>query len=440
MKLLVYVPSLTPRVQYAFRILFRSCLELRYELATDAETYRAAGLPRLNYSPRPMVDGELWLPAGPLLWEEGVREQAIELFRHEGLPAFFREGAGGAALPFDLPALAFFLASRYEEHLPFQPDKLGRFPAGQSLAFRGSFLEQPLVNQWAIRLGRMLKQRFPGLGLQFPAYRFLPTYDVDMAWAYRYRPLWITLAGAARDLAAGRFGLAWKRWPCLMGKSPDPFDTFGYLEQLHRAHGLSPVFFFLLGDYNRFDKNTPVTVPAFRRLIARVADAARVGIHPSYRSNHREGQLRKEVRRLKKITGENVIRSRQHFLLLRFPETYRRLAMEGIREDYTMGYADAVGFRASMATPFPWYDLGAESIQPLKIFPFAAMDVTLQRYMALPAGEALGRLLELCRRTREVGGAFITLWHNSSFAEDFGWKGWKEAYEQALSYACRPEL
>ncbi|MCO6479597.1 MAG: polysaccharide deacetylase family protein [Phaeodactylibacter sp.] len=439
MKLLAYVPSLNPRVQYAFRLLFSSCIKARYELTDGREAYLAAAGPRLNYSPAPLAEGEYWIPSGGLLWEEGIRPQPIEVFEHDGLPAFFRQEAKGAALPFDLPALAFFLASRYEEYLPFQGDALGRFPAAGSLAFREGFLEQPLVNQWAIRLGRSLERHFPGLGIQYPEYRFLPTYDIDMAWAYRHRPLWLNLAGTVRDLATFRWPLAYERWACLLGGKEDPFDTFSYLRRLHRSLGLSVLYFFLLGDYNRYDKNISPNNPAFRKLAARVADIRNVGLHPSFRSNFKEGQLRKEARRLKKITGENVQRSRQHFLYLRFPETYRRLLAEGIREDYSMGYADAVGFRAGLATPFPWYDLEAEQMQALRIFPFAAMDVALRRYMALPPEAAFLRLQELCRQTMAVGGIFTTLWHNSSFAERYGWKDWKPMYERVLAYAREPE-
>ena len=439
MKILVYVPSLSPRVKYAFRILFRACLKVDYKLTARKDTYFSAEGPKVNYSPAPISEGEAWLPAGALLWEEDIREQAIEVFRHEGLPAFFRQEAEGASLPFDLPALVFFLSSRYEEYLPFEGDSLGRFPAARSLAYREGFLEQPLANQWAVRFGKALEQHFPGLSVRYPPYRFMPTYDVDMAWAYRHRPLWLNLAGTLRDLATARWGLAYERWACLLGKRPDPFDTFSYLKRLHRAEGLSVVYFFLLGDYSRYDKNIPVSTTAFRKLIARLADRSMVGLHPSYRSNQQDGQLHKEVRRLKKITGENVLRSRQHFLLLRFPSTYRQLVEEGIREDYSMGYADAAGFRAGMATPFPWYDLETERIQPLKIFPFAAMDVTLRRYMGLQPDDALGRLQQLCRQSREVGGFFITLWHNSSFAEKHGWKGWRKVYENMLSYANSPE-
>lgn len=435
MKILIYVPSVPPRVKYAFRLLFRSCLKVGYQLTTDEEAYRSAAGARAAYSPAPLDEEGLWLPAGPLLWEDGLRPQAPDVFRHQGLPAFFRQEAPGAAFPFDLPALVFFLASRYEEYLPFAADSLGRFPAARSLAYQEGFLEQPLANQWALRLAGMLKQRFPELPIGYPEYRFMPTYDVDLAWAYLHRPFWLNLAGTLRDLATLRWGLVLERWACLLGKRPDPFDTFAYLRQLHRAEGLSALYFFLLGDYGRYDKNIPASNPALRKLVAWVADTRHVGLHPSYRSNFDEDQLPREVRRLKKITGENVLRSRQHFLMLRFPETYRRLAAQGIQEDYSMGYADAAGFRASMATPFPWYDLETEQLQPLTIYPFAAMDVTLHKYMALEPKQALGRLQQLCGSCRETGGLFITLWHNSSFAERHGWSGWREIYEEALAYA-----
>ncbi|MCB0586876.1 MAG: polysaccharide deacetylase family protein [Phaeodactylibacter sp.] len=439
MKILVYAPSLSPRVKYAFHLLFRSCLKADYELVDKPEHYASAGGPRVNYSPAPLSEGELWLPAGNLLWEEGIREQAPEVFRHDGLPAFFRLEYPGAAMPFDLPALAFYLASRYEEYLHFEADAHGRFPASQSLAFREGFLEQPLVSQWAFRLGKMLEERFPGQAIHYPAYRFLPTYDIDMAWAYRHRPLWLNLAATLRSLATAQWPMALERLACLLGKKADPFDTFSYLKTLHRSKGTSALFFFLLGDTNRYDKNASPNHPAMRQLITQLADRRPVGLHPSYRSNFRQGQLHKEVLRLKKITGENVSRSRQHFLLLRFPETYRRLLKEGIREDYTMGFADAVGFRAGMAGPFRWYDLGAEKAQPLTIFPFMAMDVTLRRYMSLSPEEAFARLQHLCGQCREVGGFFITLWHNSSFAEEHGWQGWREMYEKIISFARESE-
>jgi hypothetical protein len=437
MELLIYTTALTPRVEYAFHLLFASALKLPYAFTADPEAYRTTTQPRLNYSPMPVAEGELWLPAGPLLWEQGIKEQGVAVFEHEGLPAFFRcEGASGAALPFDLPALAFFLASRYEEYLPFEADSLGRFPAQASLAYRHGFLQQPLINQWARRLAGLLQNRFSALDVQWPPYRFQPTYDIDMAWAYRYRPLWLMAGASLRDLLKGQWGALRERLFVLAGRQQDPFFTFNYLQQLHQEHDLSPAFFFLLGDRGPYDKNIKTTIPAFRQLLRQLAgQAAQAGLHPSFRANTQAGQLETEARRFEQITGQPLRHSRQHFLMLRFPHTYARLLSVGVHHDYSMGFADAVGFRAGLVTPFPWYRLDEERIEPLLIHPFAAMDTSLRKYMGLNPEAALAQLCALADAVRETGGDFTTLWHNSSFSVHHGWLGWQEVYEKAVSYA-----
>lgn len=435
MRLLAYVPSITPRVAYAFRLLFGHAVALDYELTTDRAYYLTVSGPRLNYSSRPVAEGEAWLPAGPLLWEQGLSGCYPDVFTAEGLPAFFRQEAPGALLPFDLPALAFFMASRYEEYLPFRPDGLGRFPASESLAGRNGFLEQPLVNQWAFLLAALLEQRFPGLVIRRPAYRFCPTYDVDMAWAYRHRPLWRLALASLRSLLAGRWAETIERFAVLTRQRDDPFFTFDDLHQLHQRYALSPAFFLLLGKPGKYDNNIRPGLPAFQELIRNLGQQGELGIHPSFRSNTAPAQLEKEVRRLETITGNTVNNSRQHFLMLHFPVTYNRLTDIGIRNDYSMGFADAVGFRAGLATPYPWYNLEKECTEPLMIHPFAAMDVTLRQYMGLGPEAAFGQLCRLADAVRAVGGHFTTLWHNSSFSVHHGWGGWREVYEKMLSYA-----
>ncbi len=63
--------------------------------------------------------------------------------------------------PFDIFAAAFYLLSRYEEYLPFQPDKHGRFPHEASLAYKENFLHLPLVNYWLEDLKKALRVKFP---------------------------------------------------------------------------------------------------------------------------------------------------------------------------------------------------------------------------------------------------------------------------------------
>ena len=80
-------------------------------------------------------------------------------------------------------------------------------------------------------------------------------------------------------------------------------------------------------------------------------------MHPSYFSLKDAAILKKEKLRLENIINTPVTFSRQHYLRLSIPETYQNLIDLDIEEDYTMGYAKTVGFRASTCTPFYFYDL-----------------------------------------------------------------------------------
>ena len=419
-----------PRLRYPLEVLFGTLLACDFQLTADRELYQATDGPRINYSRQRLSSGELFIPAGPLLFEKGVdpRARPLEVATVADLPAFFFLEAPTADLPFDLFALIFFLLSRYEEYLPFAADEHGRFPATASLAFRHNFLDRPLVEEWAGRLAERIGSRFPGWTVRPSAYRFLPTYDIDLAWAYRHRGLARTLLALPRSPR--------KRLEVLLGRREDPFAAaFHWLDELHERWPTDPVFFFLLASFGRYDRGIHYRKRALQRLIEDLAGRYRLGIHPSYRSSRDDRRLPREIGRLAAILQEPVSRSRQHYLRLRLPATYRGLLQNGIRADFTMGFADAIGFRAGTATPFPWYDLKREQATPLAIWPFQVMDVSLKNYLQLSPGEALPAVLPLIRRCRQVGGTFITLWHNSSLADEGEWAGWRETYRQIYTAA-----
>jgi hypothetical protein len=110
------------------------------------------------------------------------------------------------------------------------------------------------------------------------------------------------------------------------------------------------------------------------------------------------------------------------------PETFRQLRLAGITHDYSMGYADAVGWRAGTNFAFPWYDLEREEATSLTIHPFAAMDVTLKNYLHLDPAEAEQTVLTLANGLQPFGGPFMLLWHNTSFAGIYGWGEWREMF------------
>jgi len=432
---MVYTAQPTPRTRYACRVLFESILGLEVEVTTNWPRFLSEDLPKITYGKSTESAALPWLPAARLLQETGIQHQTFEVQTYRQLPAAcFVPGSDSALLPFDLLSFTFLLATRYEEYLPFHADAHGRFPATESLAHQHGFLQRPILQEWGKLLLDQLQRFFPGLPDNRPVYQFQPTYDIDMAWAYRHRPLWLQLAGFGKDILYGNRHLIKERLLVLFRQTTDPFYTFDRLDALHKAYGLSPIFFLLLGDYGPYDKNLPPDGQAMQTLIESLSQHNKTGLHPSYRSNGHPHLLQAEIQRYARLTGQHPLRSRQHFLKLSFPATYRQLIAAGIREDYTMGYADAIGFRAGLSVPFPWYDLEVESEQPLTLYPFVLMDVTLKQYLQLTPDQAIETLQSLIDKVRRTGGLFMPLWHNSSFADSHGWTGWDEVHRALLQY------
>jgi len=117
------------------------------------------------------------------------------------------------------------------------------------------------------------------------------------------------------------------------------------------------------------------------------------------------------------------------------PDTYRNLINNDIVNDYTMGYAEVPGFRASICTPFPFFDLDQDTATPLIIHPFAVMDGTLFNYMKLAPELAIGIIEKLINEVKSVGGTFIPLWHNQTLNDDGEWKGWLNVYVKMAEMA-----
>jgi len=202
--------------------------------------------------------------------------------------------------------------------------------------------------------------------------------------------------------------------------------------KLQQQFNYRPIYFVLLADYGINDKNIPYTNRYFRQLIRYLADYADIGIHPSYASSIEPSLMVMETARLAKMLKREVELSRQHFLKLSLPETYRNLINNDITHDYTMGYAEVPGFRASICTEFPFFDLDQDVQTNLIIHPFAVMDGTLHDYMKLTPQKAITCIRELIGEVKKVGGTFMPLWHNSTLNDSGEWKGWLRVYTEMV--------
>ena len=352
----------------------------------------------------------------------------------DDVPCFFKAG-GKSAIPFDIFAASFYLISRYEEYLPHVKDIHGRYTAEQSLAFKYRFLEKPVVDIWAYKLLEVLKEKFPDYEYKKREYEFISTIDIDNAYAYKYKSFVRRVGGFFKDLLFFKLVNIWNRFAVTFNIKKDPFDTFQQIINIRKEKNIKTIFFFLIGDYTTFDTNVSASKNKFRLLIKEMVDYALVGLHPSYFTMTNASLLKKEKLRLEGIINMPIQRSRQHYLRFSLPETYQNLIDLEVEEDYSMGYASNVGFRAGTCTPFYFYDLDFEIQTPLKVFPFALMDTTLNDYMKLTPRQSLGRIRDLKNEVKAVNGSFITLFHNESLSDYDRWKGWKRLYDSMIKIA-----
>lgn len=431
--ILIYTHKITPRVRYIFKHIFTRTLLIPVDFTSKIEEFVAHNGPKITYTKTPLGN-EFFVKSNNLLFEQGVNDMEIVIQKWEEVPCFFKTGPK-SSIPYDIFAASFYLISRYEEYLPHVKDTHGRYTAAQSLAFKYRFLEKPVVDIWAYKLVAVLKEKFPDYEFQQRKYTFISTVDIDNAYAYKYKSLVRGVGGFLKDLLQVRLLRVWSRFTATFNIKKDPFDTFDTILKVKKEQDVNTIFFFLIGDYTTFDTNVSASKNKFRLLIKAMVDYASVGLHPSYFTMNNASLLKKEKERLEGIINMPIQRSRQHYLRFSLPETYQNLIDLEVAEDYSMGYASNVGFRASTCTPFYFYDLDFEMQTPLKIFPFALMDTTLNDYMKLTPRQSLGRIRDLKNEVKAVNGTFITLFHNESLSDYLRWKGWKRLYGSMVKIA-----
>lgn len=418
----VHIERPTARGRYAVRQVLERMLGWRVEWCDDAGQFAQRPGPRLVYGERSM-DGAFHVRPAGLLAAAGTAQLEPGVDQWQGMPVLFPTEGGD--LPFDPFAGAFFLLTRYEEVAGVAQDAIGRPVAAALHQSRHGYLECPVVDEWALALAAAWKRKDPSVPDPARRYRQVVTIDLDNGFKYLGREVWRSLGSAARDVLRGRFAEVRDRLHVQAGSRPDPFDIYGRLQELLPPHAARTIFFVLAGDRGPQDHAVPLTYAPYTERLKALRTWAEVGVHPSFNSSTDERLITTELGRVGAAIGAGVRVSRQHFLRMRLPATYRALRRAGITEDHTMGLHDASGFRAGTCTPYDWYDVEQEQETGLLVHPFAVMDNTLRNKLGLAPDEAVERSAALAARVRSVQGTFTGLWHESFLSghgrENEGW-------------------
>jgi len=421
----IYVEQISERLIYTLDFVFKE-RGLDYKLNNDFLSFVNSTHSKLNYSEQ-TFKGILQLIPSVVLFDESVFVYGIEKSKFE------REECLSFNRVIDPLASVFYVLSRMEEYTNYREDNHGRFAAKYSLQYEFGWLDKAMCDRWAIDFIYFLEKHTDFKhNLKIEKVKIKPTFDIDNTFAYQWKQGFRKWYSISKDRLTNNKKRLTERRKVLSLQMKDPYDTFEYIESI-ADRGYEVNVFWLLGDLAKYDKNISYSDSRHQQLISRIGEKAIVGLHPSYKSNTYEFQLNEEKMRLKNILDTEIECSRQHFLKLKVGLTYPNLIALGFKDDFSMGFADQVGFRNGTARPYYWFDLNKNQISELIIHPFVYMDGTLNEYLKLSIDESKNIIWKLYGEVSRFGGDFSFIWHNETIGNYGKWKGWSDVLEFTLN-------
>jgi len=356
--------------------------------------------------------------------------------RIENIPAVYRDdhgptgrfysvqgGAQGARVDchVDVVAGAFFMLSRYEETVVRAVDAFDRFPAESSVAYQEGFLQEPVVNEYAEQLLKMLRVvGFTGERRRWwgtAPWAIALTHDIDELYRFpRHRPpAHAIVRSVTGNKLAGEPRLCTLLQDYVQTVSHRKIDEYDCLLEMAAwevSIGARSADYFLADNTGRCGADYAVDaleVVATMKTLASMGHE--IGFHAGYLAYEDMQRFHGELSRLRS-TGLPIAGGRQHYLRWKTPATWRLWEAEGLKYDATLGYSKAAGFRCGSCLPFHPYDIENDRKMSISEWPLMFMDTTYLSSWS-EGTKVLGRVSQECQR---YGGVLVLLWHNPNWS------------------------
>ena len=422
--ILVYTPKITRRIEYIFKHIFINIIGLEVNFTSKVDVFVSFEGPKLSYAPKKLYN-EFYIKSNSILLEQGFSDVDIDVKNWEDSKCFFYNENG--TIPFDIFAASFYLISRYEEYLPHLKDVYGRFSFQESIAHKNNFIEDPVIDIWAYKLKDSLCSFFPNIIFNDRKFKLKTIIDVPSVYYYKNKGFLRTIGGVFTDLIRFNPKNIYSRFLVIFRLQKDPYDTFNWIINKQKQVTDKFLFFFLVGKFSTYDKNISLVKQPFINIIKFVSDYSKIGLKLSFFALSNLDILKNEKADIESITNRDLTISRNSFSKVNLPINYRNLIKLNIREDYTMGYVNKIGFRASTCTPFLFYDIDNDIQTPLLISPYNLMDYSLLKINSFL--DKKEKVIALINKVKSVNGTFTSVFHNYSFSNEIRWNRFKEIFE-----------
>lgn len=356
-----------------------------------------------------------------------------------GKSAFEFPARNRIVLNTDLIASAFYLLTRYEEKVtPDSRDEHGKFKYSGSIIFENDLIQRPLVDEYFSVIWSCLTS-ITGLIPDKFKNQLLVTHDIDFIHQYFPAPNPIRsflslIFKHRRPYYAVKSNVLAHLHKVGLYKQPLAFSqVIKYAEQF----GYRPYIFFITYGETRYERNYRISEPEIVELIKKLKGLNfLIGLHPSTVTWKNEEKMMNEVSEFTEATDFKPVHSRQHMLFIDTPQTYRYLEKAGVKQDFSMGYGEANGFRAGTGRPYPVFDFEKGRVLDIIEYPLIIMDNTMFTKQRLSPEKAASQIDSIYTRLKHYGGAFTILWHNTSFSELYGAE-WDLIFENMVEQAIQ---
>lgn len=349
---------------------------------------------------------------------------------------------GKAYIYADLIVSSYFMLSGYEEMLyPQIRDEWGRFPGKQSFAYKCSFLDRPIVDEYRCLLEDLMRE----IGMKVDksperVRKVYLTHDVDQPWPQftLKQALKVSVYKLVRtykfDMSAikkyfGQYDEDFLESFYFFGKQDSKIQKI-YLDDCQ-------CIYFVLGNIRKQSITATYITDSKFKLVLDVINknAGVIGIHGSPLSNGSMEVLAIEKERIEKITGSEVTKIRNHCLLVRNADELEKIYTLGIREEFSGGYADVAGFRYGISRAVRYINPYKKMLTNLVMQPLIVMDGTLsdERYMNMSFEQALDYVKKIIDIVKKTNGDLNILWHNH-MCDSGAYTYHRKLYEEILTY------
>jgi len=316
----------------------------------------------------------------------------------------------------DIISSTFFMLSRWEEKACRERDNHNRFDEDFALAIKQNFFDKPIVNEYVDLLYSALLSI--GLRQKKKQQQYTPILSHDIDYIKKWKHFSSLINESKKNIKKRQF----LRIPLNLGSFffskiqliNDPYDNLIWLSEIAKRKGVLSTFYFMSGISNsKYDQvDYDLSSKKMRSIVDKLLDnGCKVGLHPSYESYLSKDVMTKEVRSINLSIDMEIEESRQHYLRIQIPETFRILEDLGINYDSSLLYGKNIGFRNGVCYDFPIFDILERRKMKIIERPLIFME---NHHLNTDRAIMHLKFKQVIDRVKYFEGSALILWHNSN--------------------------